>query len=181
MEKLQEIDGEILLWIQDNLRISFLNPVIKFITSFGNSGLIWIGIIIVLLAMKKYRYVGIVSAASLISRYLISNVILKNLVQRVRPYEVVEGLTSLVGKMHDSSFPSGHASSSIAVAVVLLALMPKKVGIPCMALALLICFSRLYVGVHYPTDVLAGMIIAFICALISIKIADKIRKSKAEQ
>ena len=82
---------------------------------------------------------------------LITNVCLKNLVARPRPMSV-EGLVPLIGKPTDYSFPSGHTCASFACALVLYRILPKKYGVPAVILASLIAFSRLYVGVHYPTD-----------------------------
>lgn len=87
------------------------------------------------------------------------NVILKNIVARTRPYDVIPGLVSLVGAQKDYTFPSGHTGSSFASAVVLCRMLPKRYGIPAVVLACLIGLSRLYVGVHYPTDVIAGAMI----------------------
>lgn len=83
---------------------------------------------------------------------------LKNLIRRVRPYEVISGLTALIEKQHDFSFPSGHTASSFAVAIILYQELPKKYGCIAIVLAILIAFSRLYLGVHYPSDVIAGAI-----------------------
>ena len=95
---------------------------------------------------------------------LITNVTLKNLVARTRPYEVVEGLVLLIEKQRDYSFPSGHTCASFAAAGVYWRMLPKKFGIPLVILAAMIAFSRLYVGVHYPTDVLAGLLIGLFAA-----------------
>ena len=78
---------------------------------------------------------------------------------RARPYTVIENLQLLVKEQSDWSFPSGHAGSSFAVATVIFRNMSKKVGVPTLVLAFLIGFSRLYVGVHYMTDVLCGALL----------------------
>ena len=126
---------------------------------------------VVLLFFKKTRKIGIMCAVSLILSVVINNVIIKNLVARTRPYEVVEGLKLLIAKQSDFSFPSGHTGASFAAAVVIFMKTPKKYGIPAMRMAALIAFSRLYVGVHYPTDVLAGLVTGTICALMSVKLS----------
>ena len=89
---------------------------------------------------------------------MFNNLLLKNLVARTRPYEVIDGLQLLVSRAVDLSFPSGHAASSFAAAVVMAKLLPKRYGIAALILAGLIAFSRLYVGIHYPTDVLFGAV-----------------------
>ena len=118
IEMLLNLDGNILLWIQEYLRNDFLSPIMIFITSLGNAGIIWILITAILLLFKKTRKVGFLSVCALLGSLLINNVILKNLVARVRPYEVVNGLHLMIEKQVDWSFPSGHTGSSFASAVV---------------------------------------------------------------
>ena len=90
---------------------------------------------------------------------MITNVCLKNFVARIRPYEVVEGLRLMIERQRDYSFPSGHTSASFAAACALVRTLPQKWGTVCMILAGVIALSRLYVGVHYPSDVLGGMVV----------------------
>ena len=159
-------DGEILLWIQEHVRQDFLSPVVKFITHLGDAGWCWILLAVILLIVKKTRKIGLVTAVSLLSSYVVNNLILKNLVARVRPYEAVDGLQRIIEAQSDFSFPSGHSASSFAAAVVIFMLCPRKYGVPALVLAFLIALSRLYVGVHYPTDVLTGVISGTVIAVI---------------
>lgn len=152
------LDGNILLFIQEFLRNPVLTPIMKVITMLGNGGLIWIVFTLLLLALPRTRRVGCMMTAALLGTLLINNIILKNLVARTRPYEVVEGLTYLVKKPTDLSFPSGHAGCAFAAACIMFRRLPGRYGVPALALAVLISLSRLYVGVHYPTDVLFGMV-----------------------
>lgn len=119
LEQLLHIDGQILLWIQEYLRFPALTSVMKDITNLGNAGILWILITIVLLLDKKTRNVGYMSALALIGSLIVDNILLKNLVARTRPYEVVDGLKLLIEKQSDYSFPSGHTGSSFASAIVL--------------------------------------------------------------
>ncbi len=176
MDQLLQLDGNILLFIQENLRSDILTPVWKFITSLGDMGWFWILLSILLLIPKKTRKIGMTALLSLIIGTLITNVVLKNAIARVRPYEVIEGLELLVRKQADFSFPSGHSCASFAVAMVIYKMEPKVWGIMAVILATLIAFSRLYVGVHYPTDVIAGIIIGVFSAWAAIKIIDKYKK-----
>lgn len=174
MDTLINFDGQILVFIQEHIRNGILTPFFKFITSTGDKGLIWILLALILLIPKKTRKVGIMCLVALVGSLLINNVIIKNLVQRTRPYEVVDGLKCLIGIQKDFSFPSGHTGSSFAAAVVMYKELPKKFGIPAVIYAGLIAFSRLYVGVHYPSDVLFAIITGCFIALGSIYIVDRL-------
>ena len=135
LQNLATLEESILLGIQSNLRNEWLTPVFIFITRLGNGGFIWILGSILLLVPKKTRKIGVMALAALAGSVLIDNVILKNVVARTRPYEVIGGLTSLIGIQKDFSFPSGHTGSSFAVAVVMFRGLPKKFGVPALILA----------------------------------------------
>lgn len=158
IEWLTNLDINILLYIQGSVRASWLNPFVVFITSLGNAGIFWVLLSALLLISKKTRKIGIISFLALLSSLFINNLLLKNLVRRMRPYDACRMLTPLVAKPVDFSFPSGHTGSSFASAYVMYRQLPKKAGIGMLVLAALIGLSRLYVGVHYPSDVLAGVL-----------------------
>lgn len=176
MDAFFQLDGNILLWIQEYIRNDFLTPIFKFITHLGDEGYVWIAIAILLVFIKKYRKVGFMVGGSLLGSLLFNNIILKNIVARPRPYRMMEALTILIPEPGEFSFPSGHTSSSFAAGVVLYLMLPKKYGIPVMILAFLIGISRLYVGVHYPTDVLGGMVMGTVLAVVTVKITELIEK-----
>lgn len=162
-------DGRILLFIQEYLRIKWLNPAVVFITSLANGGILWILLAVLLLCFKKYRKTGTAMAVALLIGYVITNLLLKNLIMRPRPYDVIAALEPLV-RASDWSFPSGHSTCSIAAGYVMYQKLPRYVGIPAIVLAVLICLSRLYVGVHYPTDVICGALIGLFAAMCSLRI-----------
>lgn len=178
MEALLAMDARLLLWIQDHLRIEALNGVVCFITSLGNTGMIWIAMSLVLLVIPRTRRWGLTCAIALIIGYLVTNVTLKNIVHRIRPYEVMESLRILIPPEHDLSFPSGHATCSLAASWALFRIAPKKFGVPALVLGVLISLSRLYVGVHYPTDVLAGVLVGLAAAEGAVRIVRRLAKSK---
>lgn len=166
IHQLLNIDGQLLLLIQEHLRFEAANPIIIALTRLGDKGFIWIVLSIILLFPKKTRRAGLLSLVALLGSLCITNLFLKEYVARVRPYDAIAGLNCLVGTDHGWSFPSGHASAAFASAVVLYKSRPKRLGVPCLILAFVIALSRLYVGVHYPTDVICGMIIGTLIALI---------------
>lgn len=178
MEDFFQLDGNILLWIQEYIRNDFLTPIFKFITSLGDEGYVWIAIAIMLLFVKNYRKVGLMVGASLLGSLVFNNMLIKNIVARPRPYRMIETLTILIPEPGEYSFPSGHTSSSFAAGVVLYLMLPKKYGIPAMILAFLIGISRLYVGVHYPTDVLGGMVMGTLIAVAVVKATEKLLLKK---
>lgn len=165
LETILNIDGSILLWIQEYIRNDFLTPLAEFITHLGDAGFIWIAIAAGCLLFHKTRKTGFMMTLSLLGSLLVNNMILKNLIARTRPYEVIDGLNRMIAAPSDFSFPSGHTGSSFAAAVVLFCMCPRKYGVPAMILAVLISLSRLYLGVHYPTDVLAGAVTGTLVAL----------------
>lgn len=169
-------DLPILNFIKDHLWCPFLDLVMPWITVLGDSGLVWIAIAVVLLFFPKTRKTGLAMGAALILGLLVCNVTLKPLVGRIRPYDYVEhyGTTIqlLIEAQHDFSFPSGHTIASFEGATVLL-LYNKKAGIAAMVLACLIAFSRLYLYVHYPTDVIASVILGVAFGFLGKLIVEK--------
>ena len=160
-----EID--ILNYIQ-TLRTPIGDVLMPFISSLGNGGFVWIVLDIALIIIPKTRKAGIVVAFAIILDVLLCNGLLKPLVARIRPCNVVKNVNMLIPIPKDFSFPSGHTTASFAVALVMLRMLPKKFGIPAVVLAALVAFSRLYLGVHYPTDVLAGFVIALVGSTLSV-------------
>ena len=163
-------DLPILDWIQANLKNGFLDVAMPIITMFGDGGIFWIACAVILLCIPKTRKTGLGMGLALIMGLIVCNITLKPLVERIRPYDFQQEyfqvtIQLLTERMHDFSFPSGHTIASFEAATVLL-INNKKLGIPAMILAVLIAFSRLYLYVHYPTDVIfsifAGILFAFI-------------------
>lgn len=168
LQSVQNLDGEILLQIQQHLRTDLLTPFMKGVTFLGNGGWFWILCAVVLLAIPKTRKTGYAAVLSLIFGVIVTNLLLKNIVARPRPFAEIEALILLIAKPTDFSFPSGHTTASFAVALVMLRMLPKKIGIPAVVLAALVAFSRLYLGVHYPTDVLAGFVVALVGSSLAV-------------
>lgn len=167
LDTLLNLDGGFLLFLQESVRNPILDNLMIFITSLGNGGMIWIVATIALLIPKKTRKAGIMSAAALLGSLIINNNIVKNIVQRPRPFVTFTDLQIIIATPSEFSFPSGHTSSSFAAAAVFYRHLPKKIGLPSVILAGLIGFSRLYVGVHYPTDVIAGVIMGILLSYLA--------------
>ncbi len=178
MEAILTLDGNILLFIQNHIRNPLLTPFMKAITHLGDHGMFWIALTLILLCFRKTRKIGLCALFALLGSYVIDNLILKNLVNRIRPYEVVEGLQLIVAKAKDASFPSGHTGTGIATALAVALNVPKKYGIPLMILAVVISLSRLYVGIHYPTDVLAGAVIGILLGLFGSWAGRKVSEAR---
>ncbi len=168
-------DLPILYWIQDNLTCAFMDFIMPLITLFGEGGIFWIAIAVVLLIFPKTRKIGLGMGIALLIGVLVCNVTLKNVVGRIRPYDFIgmDPAELLISGLGDKSFPSGHTIASFEAATVLLR-NNKKMGIPAMILAVLIAFSRLYLFVHYPTDVITSVVLGTIIAIIADNLAPKV-------
>lgn len=172
-----EWDVCILNWIKEHLSCAWLDAVFPVYSALGNGGHIWLGAAVVLLCTKKYCKTGLAMAISLLLCMLICNLTLKPLFARVRPFDA-EGVVPLVFPPKDGSFPSGHTASSFAAATAVF-IYHKKAGAWLLGAAALMGFSRLYLYVHYPTDVLAGAVLGILLGMLGVlltRLPDRIRK-----
>lgn len=175
---MNQFEASIILWIQENLR-GALDGLWLFITHLGDEGILWIILGIILLFWKKTRPIGFTMLISLLFDFLIINVTLKDLIARPRPFVVNEAITPLITDVSPyRSFPSGHSGGSFAAMFALYKWVPKKIGIPAIVLAALVALSRLYVGVHYPTDILAGCVVGFMCSVWAYYLVKFVSKKK---
>ena len=165
------MESSILDWIQTNLRTPVLDLLMPAITALGNGGLIWIVLAAGLRLMPGHRKAGAAVLAGLALEVVCCNLVLKPLVARVRPCDINTAVQLLIARPDDFSFPSGHTGAAFA-AVSALCASGNRLWIPSLILAVLIAFSRLYLYVHYPTDVLAGAVIGVMAGWIGTKLAD---------
>ncbi|MGN0999054.1 MAG: phosphatase PAP2 family protein [Faecousia sp.] len=170
-------DLPILDWIAEHLTCPVLDFLMPLITMLGDGGIFWIAVAVVMLLVPKYRRTGLGMAFALIMGLLVCNVTMKPLLARIRPYDYQlehfgRTIELLVAAPHDYSFPSGHTLASFEAATVIF-LNHKRLGIPALILAALIAFSRLYLYVHYPTDVLFAVVMGIAFAWIGSKLAHK--------
>ena len=159
-------DSAAVMFVYDNLRCGFLDVFMKFITAIGNKGIIWIALAVILLLMgRKMRPVALTLIFSLIISAVVCSGIIKPLVGRVRPYAALN-IPLIINAMNDYSFPSGHTSAAFAAATAVF-IYNKKAGAAFYVFAAFMAFSRLYLSVHYPTDILAGAAIGVMCGVLA--------------
>lgn len=166
---IQNIDLMGLKFIQEFLHYPVLDKLMIFITTLGNGGGIWITVAVYLLLNKKYRKIGIMSIIALVLVTILGEGLMKHIVQRLRPFADYPTFQLIIAKSSLYSFPSGHTASSFAVAGVLSKEFKKyRVGI--FSFASLIAFSRIYLFVHYPSDIVGGIILGLFSAWITYEL-----------
>ncbi|WP_297520712.1 phosphatase PAP2 family protein [uncultured Clostridium sp.] len=172
---IQNFDASSMYAIQE-LHNPILNFIMIFFTKIGDLGAIWLLIGFIFFFFKKLRKVGILIYLSQLLNIIVIT-ILKDLIQRPRPFLTLTNLHPLISLPTSYSFPSGHASSAFAGALII-AYMLKKWAIPAYITAILIAFSRVYVGVHYPSDIIIGSILGTISSVIIIVFYKKFLSKK---
>lgn len=167
----------ILNYIQKNFRSPVLDLIMPFISFLGKAGIIWICIAVICLCIKKERKLGIMLAADMIFNLVAAVIIIKIIVARERPC-VLDETTQLITKLpFDYSFPSGHTLFAFGAATIIFR-YHKKLGLLAFAFAMLMGFSRLYLFVHFPTDVLFGAIFGVLFAITVCMLEKTIRSGK---
>ena len=179
MEYLIVLDKNILFWIQNHLVSNVLNSYMLGLSKMGNAGIVWIILGIFLLFLKKYRWVGVTVALALAISLIVGNGILKPLVARLRPCIIYPWVPMSVATplSTDYSFPSGHTFASFAAAIGILC-QSKRLGVAALLLATGIGFSRIYLFVHYPSDVLAGVLLGTIAGITAYKMSAYLSRSR---
>lgn len=169
------IDFNILYAIQ-NIRNSFLDKFFVVITSIpGNYGQMWLVLGIVLLIFKKTRKCGLTVIFSYLIVYGIGQYVLKDLIARPRPCHIDQTIELLISRPSSYSCPSTHSSWAFAAATSIF-LYNKKIGIPVIIFSSLVAFSRLYLFVHFPSDVLFGIVLGIVFAVLTKYIINKLYK-----
>ncbi len=156
----------ILMWFQ-SLRNPLCSAIAVPLGAAAAHGELFIVLTLLLLLYKPTRKVGLVCATSLLLDLLTVNILIKPCVARIRPYDLSAALTALGALQHDFSFPSGHTAVAFAFAAPI-SLLGQKAHLSALTLAAIVGLSRLYLGVHYPTDVLAGAVIGTCCGLFAL-------------
>ncbi|MEE3467321.1 MAG: phosphatase PAP2 family protein [Eubacterium sp.] len=179
------MEASILLFFQDHVRCGFLTPIMEVFTWLvGFKGVFVIALALLLIVIKKTRWVGISVATAVALSGLFTNLIIKKIVDRPRPFTEIPGLTPISEYPTDGSFPSGHTSLAFCLATVLLLTLPwiiekkkaHRLGALFLVIALVVGVSRLYLGVHYPTDVFCGILLGIAYGIAAAAIVGAIKK-----
>lgn len=170
MESIQSFDLSVLNVIQNTFRCEFLDSFNVLISYLTTSGIIWILAGVILLFFKKTRAVGIIVLTALALGFLTGDVLLKHLVNRPRPFTVHTDMTLLITPPTGASFPSTHSVLAASATTVLLT-KKRALGFSALVLTVFTVFSRLYLYVHYPTDVLCGLLLGVLCGIAALQIA----------
>jgi len=164
----------ILDWLQSSIRTSAGDALMPVITAFADKGIGWILLTFAFLLLSRTRRIGVTLLLSICIEVLLCNILLKPLVARQRPFILNPAFQLLIAAPQDYSFPSGHAAVSFACASVLW-IYRSRWRFPAAVLAFIIAFSRLYLYVHFPTDVLAGAMIGVMAGVISCRILSQFK------
>ena len=175
-----KMELQILDWIQQ-MRTPVGDVWMVFISRLGNAGMIWILFTCLLLMIPRTRRWGAALAVALCLDAIICNILLKPMVCRIRPCDVNQTVQLIIARPADYSFPSGHTASSFAAVAALYFAGAKKWWKITLPLAILMAFSRMYLYVHYPTDVLGGLIIGLLCGWIADMIIQKVMEKRSRK
>ncbi|MBD5134229.1 MAG: phosphatase PAP2 family protein [Clostridiales bacterium] len=165
-EVIQRFDEQALVWIAEHVRCALLDPFMKLYTQLGNTGMLFIVLGLLMLFFKPTRKAGFSALCAMLIGLVVVNLTIKPLVARDRPWLVIENFVNLVPEKDPNSFPSGHTNAAFAFALAVCLSAPKKwMKISAVCAAAVMGLSRLYVGVHFPSDVLVGAVIGSLCGL----------------
>lgn len=168
-----------ILYAIQELHNPILDQIMIFFTTLGENGWFWIGVGIVCLVLKKHRKMGLQVLMSMLFTFIIGNLILKNLFQRERPCAIDPSVELLIPYPSEFSFPSGHTMNGFTAATTLF-LYNKRLGIPALILAGIIAFSRLYLFVHFPTDIIGGFCVGLGVAIVVDYVFFKIKSRRTK-
>lgn len=169
-----------ILYAINKLHNPILDKIMVAITTLGDAGIFWIILAIVLICIKKTRRCGILMLLSMIAGLIVGNGILKNVIVRARPSWIDPSIALLIPNPEDYSFPSGHTLASFEAAIMIF-LHNKKWGAVALIIATLISFSRLYLFVHFPTDVLGAIVLALVISISLNYLWNKLEKIREKK
>ena len=206
MDSFTQFDGNLLIGIQHALNADWLTPIMKFITMLAEDGIFLIFVCVVLLLFRKTRRLGVICAFSLLCTFIVCNLCLKPAIDRIRPWVTFQMVNPMLPPPGDASFPSGHSSNAMGLAwAMFMATMPvkteagrsydevrclgwkgegvsprtmHKISIAAVVIAVLVGISRLYLGMHYPSDVVCGLLTGMIASTFAYKVILKIEDKR---
>lgn len=174
-----QLELAVLDWIQLHLRCELLDWLMPFVSGLSNHGEVWILFAALLLLIRRQRVYGLSAACALTLDLIACNIILKPLIDRLRPFVFRPDISLLVSPPGDASFPSGHTAAAFAM-VFALKTAGSPLWWPALALATVTAFSRLYLYVHWPTDVLGGVLLGAAVGLAGAKLAKALLKKPTQ-
>jgi len=163
--------------VHEALQCNFLDFVMPIITTLTNAGILWVGLALVFLFSRRTRRMGVTMGIALILGLVVGNIVLKPLVGRIRPYDFDPTITLIIPPEIEFSFPSGHSLAAFEGAVSIF-LYRRRWGIPALVLAALTAFSRVYLQVHYPTDVICGSLLGAAFAVLAFSMVKGMKWEK---
>ena len=167
-----------ILYALQNLHSSWLDPIMIFFTTLGDNGRIWVLIALFCIFFRKSRKCGVLMLLAMVFCLIVGNGFIKNFVARPRPFQVLEAeITLIIPPPGEYSFPSGHTMHGFGAATMIF-LHNRKAGIAALLGAAVIAFSRMYLFVHFPTDIIGGLIIGVFAAVLVYIAADKVLAGK---
>lgn len=164
LQGIPAFDAAVMEFVQNHMHNAVTDAVFPVLTYLGEAGAVWIVLALVLLFFRRTRTTGVLVLAAMLLTFLTGELLLKNIVCRPRPCNAFPDVAMLIPRPDSFSFPSGHSGSSFTAATMLF-LRHRKPGIAALVLAALIAFSRVFLFVHYPTDILAGALLGVLFAL----------------
>lgn len=173
------MDFEILYRIQE-MHNAFLDPLMIGVSALGNGGIVWLLLAAVMFFFQKTRKCGILILVSMAVCFILGNLCIKNLVQRPRPCQIDTTVALLIPIPGEYSFPSGHTLHGFTAAAMIF-LHQKRAGIAALLFAAVVAFSRMYLFVHFPTDILGGMILGIAVAVAVYVVFDRWNRRRAEE
>ena len=171
-EVIQRFDEQALVWIAEHMRSGLLDPFMKVYTQLGNTGMLFIVLGLVLLLFRSTRKAGFSALCAMLIGLVVVNFTIKPLAARERPWLVIENFVNLVPEKDPNSFPSGHTNAAFAFALAVSLSAPRRwMAVTAVCMAVVMGLSRLYVGVHFPSDVLVGALVGSLCGLAGAWVA----------
>ncbi len=169
LQLIEKLDFFITLAFSELVNAEFLDVFMVFVTRLADSGAIWILLGAVLLCFKKTRKCGFVMLLSLLCAFVISEFTIKPIFGRLRPFEAIDNLRLIIPPPSGASFPSSHATTSFAAALVMYR-FNKTYGVYALIFAFFVAISRVYLCVHFFSDVLIGSLLGYAIGFFAFKL-----------